>query len=68
MTLAIKGKRADDRWVDYCMSEKFGLDWMNYDSQRIEDFRLIMHIKNDLLNKEQNGKRGLNLKNNRPRS
>lgn len=28
------------------MSEKFGLDWMNYDFQRMQDFILIQNIIN----------------------
>ncbi len=28
------------------MSEKFGLDWMNYDHQRMQDFILIQNIIN----------------------
>jgi len=30
------------------MSEKFGLDWKKYELNRISDFLLIMHVKNEI--------------------
>jgi len=42
--LAIKGKGRDKRWGDYIMSERFGLDWKEYESERMKEFLLITQI------------------------
>jgi hypothetical protein len=51
LTLAIKGKKADERWTDYIMSKTFGLNWRDYESRRMEEFILITKIQGDLIKK-----------------
>lgn len=48
----MKGKKGDQRWIDYLMSKEFGLDWKNYENERMSEFILIMMIENNLNNKE----------------
>jgi hypothetical protein len=50
LTNAIKGKGKDEAWIDYLMSEKFGLDWKKYDHKRMNDFILIDNIYSNLKN------------------
>jgi len=44
------------------MSKEFGTNWQENDSQRMEEFMLIMTIKNDIIN-NNNAIRESNLKN-----
>ena len=53
----MKGKGKDEVLSDYLMSETFGLDWPLYDHQRMEDFMLIMSIKNNLIKNKNGGSR-----------
>lgn len=48
MTAAIKGESGDEAWTDYIMSEKFGINWAEMNTQRKEDFKLILQIINNL--------------------
>jgi len=44
------------------MSKELGLDWAEYEYERIHEFRLIMSISNKLKNQD-NGRNGSNTKN-----
>jgi len=47
--------------LDYAMSEKFGLDWQNYDAQRMN---YIISIMGSIREKERIEERKNNMKNN----
>lgn len=39
--------------LDYYMSEKFGLDWKEYDHERMQTFMIIMGLKAERAQREQ---------------
>jgi len=51
----VNGKGSDPDYLDFIMSEKFGLDWWKEDSRRITKFIAVLQYEGEK-NKKENEK------------